>query len=148
MRVYTSDQRFMRGRGLGAPYYRGAGLGSIFSRIYSSVVPIVKGLVSTGAKAAKSSTGKYLINKAKKTAATAGLNVVHDTLNGENVLESTKRELAKARAIMKQAGIRSVERAIEGPPPKKKKKPPPRPAKKKPKKTVGRKYGAGDLFGV
>ena len=70
---------------------RGGGVGSIFSSIYSSVVPLVR-------SALKSQVGQSLLKDAKSTAVRAGLDVVGDALDGENVLESTKRHMKQARS--------------------------------------------------
>jgi hypothetical protein len=101
MRVYTTDRYYMRGRGGEYAmdpdaYIRGRGIASIFGRIFSSVVPLVKGAFNIGSRAVKSDAGQALVKEVKKSATRAGLNVVSDALQGKNVLDSTKRELARA----------------------------------------------------
>jgi len=98
MRAYESNLYLMRGRG-GSPmfdssaYYRGAGIGSIFSSIFSHVVPFIKGAFRVGNKVARSNAGKALKNQLKKSATKAGINIISDTLQGKNVLKSSKRQL-------------------------------------------------------
>lgn len=94
---------------------RGGGIASIFSNLYSSVVPMIKGALKIGSKAASSRIGKTIIKKAKKRAMRAGLNVVSDALEGQNVLKSTKRELKRAgRDVLKQSG-RTIANAVMRP---------------------------------
>jgi hypothetical protein len=101
MRVYTTDRYYMRGRGglyAADPdaYIRGRGIASIFGRIFSSVVPFVKGALNIGSKVAKSEVGRSLGRELKRSATQAGLNVVSDALKGKNVIESSKKALAQA----------------------------------------------------
>ena len=92
---------------------RGAGIGSIFSNIYSSVMPFIKSAFKVGAKAVKSKAGRALAKKAKKRAMKAGLNVVSDALQGKNVVQSTKRELNKAKKEVKRGISKSVNAAAD-----------------------------------
>lgn len=107
MRVFTSDRYLMRGTG-GEWLYdegalvRGKGVGSIFSRIFSSVVPYVMRGIDLGKRAIKSEVGKKITKTLKRTATEAGLNVVSDALQGKNVIDSAKRELKKAKSEMGQ----------------------------------------------
>lgn len=101
MRVYTTDRYYMRGRGgayLADPdaYIRGRGIASLFGRIFSSVVPLVKGALNIGKKVAKSQVGRSLAKEVKRSATQAGINVVSDALKGKNILESSKKALAQA----------------------------------------------------
>jgi hypothetical protein len=101
MRVYTTDRYYMRGRGglyAADPdaYIRGRGIGSIFGRIFSSVVPIVRGALGIGSKIAKSKVGQELAKEVKKSATQAGVNVVSDALKGRNILQSSKEALSQA----------------------------------------------------
>lgn len=100
MRVLQSDTLGMRGS---SSYYprdltmqRGNGIGSIFSSLYNTVVPLVKSALGVGSRVAKSQIGKQVAKSVKKRAMKAGLNVVNDALQGENVLKATKREIKKA----------------------------------------------------
>ena len=92
---------------------RGAGIGSIFSNIYSSVMPFIKSAFRIGSKAAKSKVGRSLAKKAKKKAMKAGLNVVSDALQGKNVINSTKRELNKAKQEVKKGISKRVNAAAD-----------------------------------
>lgn len=137
MRVFRSDKFIMRGTGVGQKKHeselnfryqsdlyrrRGAGIGSIFSSIYSTVVPLIKSALRIGSRVVKSPVGRSVVNSAKKTAMKAGLNVVNDALRGENVVQSTKRELKKAKGVLARNVARKVLRAHPAPPPAKKSK--------------------------
>ena len=102
---------------------RGAGIGSLFSSIFSSVVPFVKGALNLGAQAAKSSVAKKLKKDLKRTATQAGLNVVADALQGKNVLQSSKEQVAKAAKILGQRASKTVRNAAATKKPKKAKRP-------------------------
>ena len=114
MSRFKSKQHYLRGYGGAsghAPLYiyqselyhrRGAGIGSIFSNIYSSVIPFLKGAFKVGSKVAKSSAGRTIAKNVKKKAMRAGLNVVGDALQGKNVVQSTKREVKKAQSALKK----------------------------------------------
>lgn len=100
MRVYTTDRYYMRGRGglmASDPdgFIRGRGIASIFGRIFSSVVPLVKGALNIGKRVAKSDVGRSLAKEVKKSATQAGINVVSDALKGKNIIQSSKRALAQ-----------------------------------------------------
>jgi hypothetical protein len=115
---------------------RGAGIGSIFSSLFSRLVPIVKTALGVGRRALASQAGQKLAKAAKRSAMTAGLNVVGDALAGEHVGKSAKREIAKARADMGRV-IKNLDpkqlRRSRGPRPK------PRFATMRPRGTGGRK---------
>lgn len=115
MRIFESPVYFQRGRGAAAygaaygpsfgrvygpnfdwNYQRGRGIGSLFSKIFTSVVPLVKGAFKIGKKAVTSNTAKALGRELKRSATQAGLNVVSDALQGKNVVESSKEQLSKA----------------------------------------------------
>jgi len=116
MRVYQSDDLWQRGRGLrDLAELRGAGIGSIFSSLFGSVVPFVKSALSVGKRAVKSSLGKKLTKELTRTVSQAGLNVVGDALSGENVLESSKRELAKATKKLGQKTAKVVSEHLNKP---------------------------------
>ena len=91
---------------------RGAGVASVFSNIYSSVVPHLKSALSVGTKAANSTAGQALADKVKQRAMRAGLNVVSDALSGKNVVQSTQNELQKAQRSVKKNAARNVSTAF------------------------------------
>lgn len=117
-----NDPVIMRGSGIrGATWrgydddvyrMRGAGVGSIFSTLYSTVKPLITKALTKGVKASKGSTARGIMKDAKKTAMEAGLNVVSDALSGKNIGDSTKRELKNAKKIMlSKAGGRILDSA-------------------------------------
>lgn len=67
---------------------RGQGIGSILSSLWKTVYPAVKSLL-TGLS--RSPITKKVIKAAKKSAIDAGLNIAADTLSGENVGASIKK---------------------------------------------------------
>ena len=71
-------------------YQRGSGLGSFFSGLFKSVVPLAKSFL-------KSSTGQTLKNVALSTAS----NVAKDIIEGRNVKESAKENLGDAKQKIK-----------------------------------------------
>ena len=117
---------------------RGAGIGQIFSSIYSAVVPIVRKVIGVGAKAASSRLGKQVLKDVKKTASRAGLKVVGDALRGENVLKSTKKAVSAAKkdigAKLNARGIKAIAAASA-----------PLKRSKKPKKKSGKKIKYGSV---
>jgi hypothetical protein len=98
-RVYADRQNYQRGKGIG----------SIFSSIYSSVVPLIKSALRIGKNVAATPVGRSIVKEAKKTAMKAGLNVVNDALRGENVFQSTKRELRSAGRRALNLGAQEVQ---------------------------------------
>jgi len=132
MRLFTSDRYLMRGRGL-KPFpgsftdddgalIRGKGVGSVFTRIFTSVIPFIKGALKVGKKVAQSSVGRSLGREVKRSATEAGLNVVADALQGRNVLQSSKENLVKARNRVGRKLENLGKTALAGPPPRKKQK--------------------------
>lgn len=79
---------------------RGQGIGSIFSHIYNSVIPLVKKALRIGKVVAKHPVASRVLHDAKKTAMKAGINVVGDAMQGKNIIKSTKEEVKKAQAAM------------------------------------------------
>jgi len=124
MKVYNSDALWMHGRGVrDLQEVRGAGIGSIFSSLYSSLVPIVKSALRLGKRAASSSVGRQLTKELKRSVSKAGLNVVADSLAGENILESSKREMKKAtKELGRKAATVVAKEMIQPPPPTSKRK--------------------------
>lgn len=100
------------GRRLGQwPPSRGAGIGSIFSNVFRGVIPLVSRLFKT---VSKTPVGKSLLKKAKKTGLKAGINVVSDTLRGENVLKSAKKHSKSAAKELKQGAVKTAVKALQG----------------------------------
>lgn len=105
MRVFRSSEYLQRGAGFHRQldnvqmypydqyYNRGDGIGSIFRSLYSTVVPIVKSAFRIGKKAMATPVGQAVKKAAKRTAMSAGLNVVNSALDGERVDKAIKREL-------------------------------------------------------
>lgn len=122
MSRFKSKQYIMRGYGSGneaifvyqSELYRnrGAGIGSIFSNIYSSVVPLFKSAFKIGSKLAKTDVGKSVIKSAKKKAMQAGINVVNDALQGKNVVASTKQQVQNIKQDLKKGISRGLETGI------------------------------------
>lgn len=67
---------------IGLPYQRGAGLGSIFKRIFRTILPY--------AKSAGESIGKTLLS--------TGADIATDVVSGENLKSSVKKNTRKAAA--------------------------------------------------
>jgi len=104
---------------------RGAGLGSVFSTIFSSVLPIAKAMfrkVGGVAKTiSKSSLGQGIKRDLQESATKAGLGIVGDTLAGKNVLESAKQNLKGAASeVGKKAKKRAMDQLSARVPPEKK----------------------------
>lgn len=106
MRVHESKKLELRGRGRNDlllahrhefERMRGAGVGSVFSSLFSSVIPIVKSAYRVGENAIKTPLGQKIAKTVKKQAVKAGINVVRDALRGENIFKSTKREVKSAK---------------------------------------------------
>jgi hypothetical protein len=84
------------------PYLqRGAGIGSIFSGLFRSVMPVLSSLGRTlfGSTDAAKGFGKTLADTAVKS----GLNVAADAISGQNVGEALKKHLGSARQEVAQA---------------------------------------------
>ena len=107
MHVYHSDLIFQKGRGIAyggggdaaaaaaafnraITLQRGRGIGSFLTGLYSAVKPIFRAIVSPSSR-------KLLRKAAKRVAIESGVNVVKDALAGENILQSTKRNLRAAK---------------------------------------------------
>jgi hypothetical protein len=107
MRVFTSDRYLMRGHGGGIifdhdAHVRGKGIASVFSQIYSSVLPYIKKALEPIKRIIKTPAAKKIKNEIKKSASKASLNVVSDALEGKNVIKASKRELVKAKDDLKK----------------------------------------------
>jgi hypothetical protein len=129
MRVYTTDRYYMRGRGalMGADpdgYVRGTGIASIFGRIFSTVVPFVRGALRLGSRAAKSKVGRSLAKEMKRSATQAGVSVVSDALKGKNIIDSSKKALNQVTENMGNRITSLASASTAGPkPPKLKRRP-------------------------
>ena len=97
------------------PYQAGAGIGSVFSKLFSNVVPIVKSIFNVGKQAAATPLGQAVIRDAKKTAMQAGLNVVNDAMEGKNILQSTRDQVKGATRTMTEQLKRRAEMAMSNP---------------------------------
>ena len=123
MHVYHSDLIFQKGRGIAyggggdaaaaaaafnraITLQRGRGIGSFLTGLYSAVKPIFRAIVSPSSR-------KLLRKAAKRVAIESGVNVVKDALAGENILQSTKRNLraAKDQIINSAKDITALRRA-------------------------------------
>ena len=82
----------------------GAGLGSIFSSLFRSLVPVAKGAAKTIGKIAKNegvrSAGRYL----KKEAGRAAIDTALEALDGKTVGVAAKKRLKSATRNILQAG--------------------------------------------
>jgi len=92
MNIHESDYHVMRG----------SGIGSIFSNIFRGLVPLAKNLFSVGKRAVMSKTGQQVMKAAKRTAMDAGLDIVNDVLDGENLKASAKKNLRRSGKTMLQ----------------------------------------------
>ena len=80
----------------GPPIQQGAGLGSIFSGLFRTLIPAAKGAVKTLSKVAKSPTaksaGRFLRDQVKEAAVSTAL----DALEGKSFGSSAKNRLKTA----------------------------------------------------
>ncbi len=113
MRVYTSERVY---GGSVMPPMRGAGIGSVFSKVFNAIVPFAKAVM-------RNPMAKRVIRDVKK----AGINVVKDTLRGENVLKSTKKALRKVRDRTQARILETTRRPAARPPRRRAARPPRRP---------------------
>ena len=93
----------------GAPIQQGAGLGSIFSGLFRSLMPMAKTAVKTVGKIAKSdgvrSAGRYL----KKEATRAAIDTALEALNGKSVGVAAKKRLKNATRNILEASRKRIE---------------------------------------
>ena len=93
----------------GAPIQQGAGLGSIFSGLFRTLMPVAKTAVKTVGKIAKSdgvrSAGRYL----KKEATRAAIDTALEALNGKQVGVAAKKRLKNATKNILQASRNRIE---------------------------------------
>lgn len=87
----------------GAPLQQGAGLGSVFSGLFRTLVPVAKTAAKTIGKIAKNkgvrSAGRYL----KKEATRAAIDTALEALDGKKVGTAAKRRLQTATRNILQA---------------------------------------------
>ena len=86
MRIHHSDLYHMRG----------SGIGSVFSSIFRTLVPIAKSIFGFTTRAAASPIGQQVMRAAKRSAVKAGIDLAQDTLAGENVGKSIKKRAKQA----------------------------------------------------
>lgn len=128
--TFRSDVYLQRARGAGRLFnnqsrefdnpgsdIRGAGVGSIFSNIVSTVLPVlknvVKGAINMGSKAMRSPVGKKLGKEIKKTITKGAINAVSDVIAGDSPIQAAKRQIdiAKKRVGEKLPEILSPTKA-------------------------------------
>lgn len=102
MKIYPNPYFYAYGSGLYSPY-AGAGVGSLFTKIYRHVVPLVHTALSKTKKAWDSPIGQHLRKTAKRTALESGLQVLSDSLEGKSPAKSAKREISRAKSKMREA---------------------------------------------
>jgi hypothetical protein len=73
---------------------RGRGIGSTLSSMFKGVIPAMKLM---GHKLLESPITQKILKTAKRSAIDAGLNVAKDTLQGKNLKESLKENVATAK---------------------------------------------------
>ena len=78
-------------------YYvmRGSGIGSIFSNIFRGLIPLAKKLFTVGKTVAQSPAGRKILKAAKRTAMETGLDIAHDTLEGQNLNSVANKNLKR-----------------------------------------------------
>ena len=76
----------------------GSGLTGVLSRLYSSVMPRIRGTLAATARSGPAPVAEGV----KSAAMRAGLNVVSDALRGKNVVKSAEQELKKAQESVLQ----------------------------------------------
>jgi hypothetical protein len=78
---------------------RGRGLGNVLRSLYGKVTPTLK---AVGSKVLDSPVTKAALSTVKDIATNAGLNVLKDTLKGEDVSKSVKSNLSVAKRKLSQ----------------------------------------------
>ena len=91
------------GIGRGAGYYdqRGAGIGNFLKTMFRALIPFArkgtKALTSAALKASKSKLGKQVIKQVKSGAKKSALKSVSRALEGKDLVEGAKSDLAEAK---------------------------------------------------
>ena len=88
------------GGGTDPSYYhdmRGGGLpavGALFGTLFRTLIPVFKGIYSAGKSFVASPLGQVIKNEVTKSGLKAGINVVGDVLQGQNLLKSAKKRVS------------------------------------------------------
>ena len=72
---------------------RGGGLGSVFGTLFRTVSPLVKRLVSSGARLLRSRPARKLARNIKKDAVSTGIKLASQALSGENIAKAAKENV-------------------------------------------------------
>ena len=99
MRIHRSELYHMRG----------SGIGTIFSTLFRSLIPIAQTIFGATKKAASSPLGRKILKSTKRHAVDAGLEVAQDALDGENVIQAAKKrgKVAAEKTLMDLSKIES-----------------------------------------
>jgi hypothetical protein len=84
---------------------QGRGLRNVFQSIYRKVAPTLK---AAGAKVLTAPMTKAALTAVKDIAANAGLNVLKDTLKGEDVSKSVESNVSVAKRKLSQALLKQL----------------------------------------
>ena len=83
----------------GKTIQHGSGLGSVFSKIYKGIAPVLKQVAKSG--------GKELLK--------VGNNIVNDVVNGKSFTKSTKHNLSEGgKRLLKSLSTKVVKRKVGG----------------------------------
>ena len=108
----------------------GAGIGTVFSTVFKTLLPVFKGLLKVGSTVAKSPAGQAIKNEIIKSGLKTGIGVVGDALRGANIKKSAKSHVVEqvkqfpgnvSRAVLKlekNKNISGQKRAMTDKPPK------------------------------
>lgn len=105
----------------------GAGIGTVFSTVFKTLLPVFKGLLKVGSTVAKSPAGQAIKNEIIKSGLKTGIGVVGDALRGANIKKSAKSHVVEqvkqfpanvSRAVLKVATNKSQKRPMTDKPPK------------------------------
>lgn len=104
MKTFESDVYYQRARGAGGLFKSmrtAGGVGSIFSNLVTSVLPVlktvVKGALNVGKTAIKSKVGQKIAKELKDTATKGAINAVGEVISGRNPVDAAQDQIAKAR---------------------------------------------------
>ena len=100
----------------------GGGIGSFFSMIFKSLMPLAKKAVGLGSTAIKSKAGQNVIKAAKEIAIDTGKKAIKDVIEGKSVKEAaadnikaaTKRAAKTVKRTAKEAGLEVVQDTLVG----------------------------------
>ncbi len=73
----------------------GAGIGTVFSTVFKTLLPVFKGLLKVGSTVAKSPAGQAIKNEIIKSGLKTGIGVVGDALRGANIKKSAKSHVVE-----------------------------------------------------